>query len=103
MIIRSLILALFALALALLLSRPVKAEPMASAEAGGIRITVYTEDCAMKETVQNLIKRATWTENGKTIEGCGGVFPQIGIAVFYFADKTVVPVPLQMFERVSNS
>lgn len=77
-------------------------EPMAVAKEGGIRIVVYTEDCSLKE-VKNLPKRATWTENGKTIEGCVGLFGQIGLAMFYFADKTVVPVPMQLFEKVTSS
>lgn len=80
-----------------------KAEPVAAADAGGVRIVVYTEDCTFTGTVTNLPKRATWTENGKTLEGCVGAFPEIGIALFYFSDKTVVPVPMQMFQRVIGS
>lgn len=76
-----------------------KADPIAAAEQGGVRITVYTEKCELKE-VANLSNRATWTENGKTIEGCAGVFPQAGLVMFYFADRTVVPAPMHIFEKV---
>lgn len=91
-----------AVALMIALGRNANAEPMAAVEQEGVRIVIYTEDCQLKE-VKNLIKRATWTENGKTVEGCAGLFPQIGLVLFYFTDRTVVPVPAQMFQRVSNT
>lgn len=83
--------------------QPVKAEPMAAAEQGNVRVVVYTEDCALTNVVENLTKRATWTENGKTLEGCAGIFPQVGMVLFYFTDKTMFPVPMQIFSRVSNT
>lgn len=49
--------------------KPAKADPIASAEAGGVRIVVYTDKCALHE-VKNLTNRAVWNENGKQIEGC---------------------------------
>jgi hypothetical protein len=89
-------------AFALLWAAKVFAEPMAAVEQEGIRVVVYTEDCQLPE-VKNLPKRATWTEKGKTIEGCAGLMPQMGMVLFYFADKTVFPMPAQMFQPVSNT
>lgn len=82
--------------------RQAKAEPVVSAEGGGIRVTVYTEDCAFTGVVANLPKRATWTENGKTVEGCAGAFPG-GVVLLYFSDKTVVAIPAAMFQRVQET
>ena len=78
---------------------PAKAEPVAAFEQQGVRIVVYTEKCDLG-AVSNLPNRATWTENGQTIEGCAQAFPQFGVAAFYFADKSIAIVPLQMFQRV---
>lgn len=103
MLYRAALLLLIAGALALAFLKPAKADPLVAAEREGIRITVYTEKCEMGGVVTNLPNRATWVENGKTIEGCAQAFPQVGLVLFYFADKTVVPVPLQMFERVLGS
>lgn len=76
------------------------AEPMARAEGNGVVVTVYSEKCALKEVV-NLPQRATWTENGKTTEGCAGIHP-LGLVLLYFADKTVVPHPMQAFVPVTG-
>lgn len=102
MLYRAVFLLLLAAALAILLLKPAKADPMVAVEQGSVRITVYSEKCEMDE-VKNLPNRATWLENGKTIEGCAQVFPQVGLVLFYFADKTVVPVPMQMFKQVFGS
>ena len=76
------------------------AEPIARASAGGISITVYSEPCALKE-VSNLPARATWTENGKTFEGCAAANPELGVVVFFFReDKSVAAVPMQAFAPV---
>lgn len=96
---------LLAVALCVVLAvypRKARSEPMAAVEQGGVRIVVHTEKCVFKE-VSNLTNRATWEEGGKVIEGCAGVFSQIGLVLFYFADKSVVAVPMQLFSRVSNS
>jgi hypothetical protein len=62
---------------------------------------VYTEDCAVKE-VANLPKRATWTEKGKTYEGCAGMSP-LGLVMFYFReDRSVAVVPASQFVKVTN-
>lgn len=78
------------------------ADPMAKviANGGQVVITVYTEDCARKDVVTNLPKRATWAEDGKTYEGCVGIQPEAGVAMFWFDDRTVAIVPLQAFVRV---
>lgn len=77
------------------------AEPVYEAKGDGVRVVVYTEDCALKE-VSNLPRRATWTENGKTHEGCAGLHP-MGLAMFYFADKTVVAIPMSQFARITGA
>ena len=84
------------------LSRQAKADPFITAEAGGVRITVYSEPCQIKE-VANLDRRAVWTENGKTVEGCAGFFPELQMVFFYWADKTVVGVPASYFQRVTGA
>ncbi len=71
------------------------------AESDGIKVIVYDQPCALKEIV-NLPKRATWTEKGKTTEGCAGVDPR-GIVLFYWGDRTVVIVPVQNFVRMTDA
>jgi hypothetical protein len=61
-----------------------------------------TEPCKLKEHVGNLPNRATWQQDGKVNEGCVGVPPQSGEALFWFDDLTVVRVPLQMFHKVTE-
>lgn len=78
--------------------------PMAKASLDGIEITVYEEDCQLKETVSNLPKRATWVEKGKTFEGCAGAVPQLGMVMFFFKeDKTVAVVPMDVFAPVTGA
>jgi hypothetical protein len=76
-------------------------EPMVKANVQGIEITVYTEDCTLKNVVSNLPKRATWVEKGKTFEGCAGA-TQFGVLIFYFNDKTVAVVPVEHFAKVTG-
>ena len=79
------------------------AEPLLRATAGNVVITIHSEECALKDVVTNLPKRATWEEAGKTYEGCAGAIPQLGVAMFYFVgDKTVAVVPGQMFVKVQS-
>lgn len=75
------------------------AEPTHKAKGEGVEIVIYSEPCALKEVVQNLPQRATWHEGSKVYEGCGGFHP-MGVALFYFTDKTVVPLPVSFFVRV---
>lgn len=76
------------------------AEPVFSTEAGGIRITLYSDKCQLKDQVSNLPVRATWEEGGKTFEGCVGSNPQLRMFIFYFSDRSAVVVPMAAFERV---
>ena len=84
---------------------PTKAHagPILKGEAGGVIVTIYEEDCQLTATVTNLPKRATWTEKGKTFEGCIGAHPQFPILMAYFADKTFVVLPVEMFTRVQGA
>ena len=80
-----------------------KAEPMFRADAGEAVVTVYTEPCAVP-AVGNLPKRATWQEKGKTYEGCAGQHPMFPILIFYFSgDRSVVVVPVEMFQKVTGT
>ena len=80
-----------------------KAEPLIRANVGDVSITIYSEECALKDSVTNLPKRATWEEKGKVYEGCAGAVPQLGVAMFYFiGDKTVAVVPGQLFEKIQS-
>lgn len=76
------------------------AEPVFRAEAeSGTVITLHSEDCRLK-AVENLKLRATWLEEGKIVEGCYGGHPAFPLVIFYFADKTVVVLPSEIFQRV---
>jgi hypothetical protein len=77
------------------------AAPVFQAEADGIKIVVYEEPCKMP-AVSNLKYRATWHEKGKVFEGCVGAHPQFPIIMGYFADRTVVALPVEMFVRVTG-
>ena len=80
-----------------------QAEPLYRADTGDSVITVHSEPCAV-QAVGNLPKRATWQEKGKTYEGCAGQHPQFPILIFYFAgDKSVVVVPVQLFQKVTGT
>jgi hypothetical protein len=76
-----------------------QAAPLYSAEVEGVRIVLTDEDCKLT-AVANLKKRATWTEKGKTFEGCFGLHPQYGVVIAYFSDKHVVLMDPQAFVRV---
>ena len=92
------------LALLIAATYPTKAHAsaMLRAESGGVTVTIYDQPCALKE-VSNLPKRATWTEKGKTYEGCIGAHPQFPVLMAYFTDKTVVVLPVEMFTRVQGA
>lgn len=78
------------------------AEPMFAASQGNVTITVYSEKCAHLDQVTNAPNRATWKEGDKVYDGCVGAIPELGVAYFWFEDKTVAVVPLQMFEKVTG-
>jgi hypothetical protein len=78
-----------------------QAAPLYSAEVEGVRIVLTDEDCKLP-AVANLKKRATWTEKGKTFEGCFGLHPQYGVVIAYFSDKHVVLIDPQAFVRVTG-
>lgn len=90
------------LLLALLLL-PLEASPTAAfkATADGVVVILYTESCALKE-VTNLKNKATWLEKGKLNQGCWGASP-IGVILLYFDDKTVAAIPVQLFERITET
>ena len=83
---------------------PTKAHagPVYQADVEGVKIVLTDEPCNLP-AVSNLQRRATWTEKGKTTEGCFGGHPQFPIVLMYFADKTVVVVPVQMFTQVRGA
>lgn len=95
------LLALVALGVAATWPTNAHAGPILRGEAEGITVTIYEEACQLKE-VTNLPKRATWTEKGKTFEGCIGAHPQFPILMGFFSDKTVVVLPVQIFTRVTG-
>lgn len=75
------------------------AEPIFEANGEGVTIQIHKEACTLAE-VKNLPRRATWTERGKTFEGCAGLDQNLGIVLAFFVDRTVVALPLQVFQRV---
>lgn len=78
------------------------AAPTYRAEAEGTLIVLTDEDCKLPE-IANLKKRATWTEKGKTFEGCYGGHPAYPLVLFYFSDKTVVVLPVEAFAKVTGA
>jgi hypothetical protein len=76
------------------------ADPLYVADAGAVRITLYSEPCELKE-VTNLKLKATWVEKGKVSQGCWAA-TQFGVVVAYFDDKTVATIPVQAFEKVQG-
>ena len=79
----------------------VHSKNMAQANVQNVRIVLTDEACSLKE-VTNLPYRATWTQDGKTIEGCVGAFGG-GFLAFYFADKTVAIVPSRVFVPLTGA
>ena len=89
------------LILALLLSFNVNAKPIAAASAENITVTLTDEPCKLIE-VSNLQRRATWTEAGRVSEGCWAPHP-MGMVLLYFADRTVVMIPSEMFQKLGEA
>lgn len=79
-----------------------RAAPIFQAEAEGTTVILTDEDCRLPE-VSNLKKRAIWVEKGVTIEGCYGGHPAYPLVVAYFADKTVVVMPADAFQRIKGA
>jgi hypothetical protein len=77
------------------------AAPLYRASGGGVQIVLTDEPCAMS-AVSNLAKRSTWTENGKTLEGCWGVSEAVGLVMAYWSDRTVTAIPAQIFVKVQE-
>lgn len=91
----------FFLLFALAATWPTKANALPIAQTvtqDGQKIVLTDEECRL-DAVKNLKHRATWTENGKVYEGCYWVHPA-GVVLGYFADKTVVMIPVQTFTQV---
>ncbi len=70
------------------------AAPIAVANAPGVTVTLFDEKCRLP-AVTNLPLRATWTQHGKTNEGCFGGFTEAGAIGLYFDDGTVAVIPAQ--------
>ena len=86
----------------ILLPLTAQAEARYSASSQGIVITLYSEECKLKE-VANLPYRATWTENGKTFEGCFSVAGELKMVMLYFVDdRSVAVVPVGVFREVKG-
>ena len=84
--------------------RKAYAEPLYAAEGEeGIRIVLYSEDCALGKPYDMLPRRATWTEKGVTIEGCVGLHRESGMFVFLWTDNTQTQIPAGAFHRVLSS
>jgi len=77
------------------------AAPRYVANVEGVTITLFDEPCSL-DAVENLPYKATWTENGVTFQGCWNFFQNAGVIVGYFSDKSVAPMPVQIFKPLSN-
>lgn len=87
------------LACAVAVAFPVRAAPLAVAVDESVTVTLHDEPCALP-AVSNLPHRATWVEKGATHEGCWGSNGQIVMA--YFADRSVVAIPLRSFQKAQG-
>jgi hypothetical protein len=90
------------LALVLLLSFPANAGPVFIGKFEQMTIVLHDDPCKL-EAVSNLKRRATWQDKDGITEGCWGYIPQIGVVIFYFADKTVTALPMPFFEKASGA
>lgn len=97
---KKIIVAVF-VAFALVAPAPAHAEAVYAAEADGAILVLHKEKCTLPAVV-NLPFRAEWVEGEKVIEGCWSPpHPEVGVVMTYFADKTVIAIPVQLFERVT--
>lgn len=78
------------------------ADPMLVGKVDNAIVTIHSEECAFKDVVVNLPQRATWVENGKSIEGCAGYSQALEVVFFYFRDKTMFGAPGFQFARVTG-
>src|SRR3990167_2714326 len=83
-----------------LLAIPANAAPLVSAAQDGKVVTLTDEPCVLQAVV-NLPYRVTWAEKGVITEGCYRVMGG-QIVLGYFADRTVVALPLAMFRQASE-
>lgn len=95
---RNILIAAFAL-LVLLTSCAAKAGAVAEMRQGGAVVTLYDEPC--KLSAADLPYRATWSEGGKTLEGCFSV-NGIGLVLAYFSDRTIAGIPVKLFKKVTT-
>ena len=86
--------------LLLLGSVPAQAGPIAVLTGGGVRITLYTEPCAIKAP-SNLPQRATWVKGAEMFEGCFNLFSG-PIVAMYFDDDTIAAIPAALFTAVEG-
>jgi hypothetical protein len=84
---------------ALFYSARLHADPLFSATAEGVTITLTDEPCAVKE-IANLPYRATWVEKDKTFQWCWGPYRELSIVLAYFDDRTIAVIPVQAFVKV---
>lgn len=84
----------------LFVALPAHADIFAVAVHENLRVTLTDEPCALTDQVTNLPKRVIWEDGKQKIEGCFGVIGPVVVA--YFADKTVVAVPVEAFVRASG-
>lgn len=71
-----------------------RAAPVAVLRQGDLVLTLTDEPCALP-AIANLPSRVVWVEKGETIEGCYGRRGET--ILFYFADLTVIDIPMQAF------
>ena len=96
---------LFALVVGLFLAMamaPVFAEPMAQGSNAQGTITIFTEECQLKNFI-DLEKRATLERNGKVMEGCISVLEGMNMFVFYYQPaKQILLIDGRFFHRVTG-
>lgn len=65
-------------------------------QGGSVAKIILTDERCKVRSGTDLPKRATWTENNRTTEGCWGVGGR-AIFMFWEADQTILVLPVEAF------
>jgi hypothetical protein len=78
---------------------PASAAVVATMTDGKATIHIYNEPCKLTQQITNLPMRATWTEDGKTSEGCFTIRGSI-LLTYWAIDKTLGVIPVASLQMV---
>ena len=84
----------------LIVGLPAEAKGIAQATDGTSTVTLYDDKCALP-AVSNLPFRATWSEHGKTTEGCFTIMGPI-VVMYFEVDRTVALAGAENFHKLTG-